>query len=705
MARTLHAPTAEDRSTLHLSDRHTVLGLTADDLVGMYRTVLLARLLDQKIWSLNRMGKAPFVVSSQGHEGAQVGSAWALRAGHDPVLPYYRDTGVVLTLGLTPDEILQGVFARAADPCSGGRQMPNHWGSARLGIITGSSPIATQLPHAAGMAYAAKQRGDDRVAVSYFGEGAASKGDFHEALNFAGIHSLPCVFICENNGYAISVPLTRESAVDDVADRAHSYGFGGVIVDGNDLLDVYAATHQALRRARAGDGPTLIECKTYRFRAHTSDDDDRTYRTPEEIEAWRKKDPLRQIRQYLIEQRLLSEADEVATETELKVAVDDAARRAEALAFPESSTAGARVFARPLRALRGAPEGIGDAPVAVAPEVALDRAGPTTERNVIDTIRQTQHDLLAGDERVMILGEDVGPRGGVFRATDGLAATFGGGRVLDTPLAESSIVGIGIGLALAGQRPICEIQFADFIHSAYDQIASEAARIHYRSNGDFGVPMVIRAPWGGGVHGALYHSQSIEATYAHVPGLKVVAPSTPADVAGLLRDAVADPDPVLFLEHKKSYRLITGPVPDDPTWRVPIGVAAIARPGTDATVVTYGMMRHLAVDAADRLAADGVGSVEVVDLRTISPLDVDTILASVIRTGRCLVVHEDNLSFGVGAEVAAIVADDAFFDLDAPVRRLATADVPAFPFAPPLEEALSIDAARIVAALHALLSV
>lgn len=705
MARTLHAPTAEDRSTLHLSDRHTVLGLTADDLVGMYRTVLLARLLDQKIWSLNRMGKAPFVVSSQGHEGAQVGSAWALRAGHDPVLPYYRDTGVVLTLGMTPDEILQGVFARAADPCSGGRQMPNHWGSARLGIITGSSPIATQLPHAAGMAYAAKQRGDDRVAVSYFGEGAASKGDFHEALNFAGIHSLPCVFICENNGYAISVPLTRESAVDDVADRAHSYGFGGVIVDGNDLLDVYAATHQALRRARAGDGPTLIECKTYRFRAHTSDDDDRTYRTPEEIEAWRKKDPLRQIRQYLIEQRLLSEADEVATEAELKVTVDDAARRAEALAFPESSTAGARVFARPLRALRGAPEGIGDAPVAVAPEVVLARAGPTTERNVIDTIRQTQHDLLAGDERVMILGEDVGPRGGVFRATDGLAATFGGGRVLDTPLAESSIVGIGIGLALAGQRPICEIQFADFIHSAYDQIASEAARIHYRSNGDFGVPMVIRAPWGGGVHGALYHSQSIEATYAHLPGLKVVAPSTPADVAGLLRDAVADPDPVLFLEHKKSYRLITGPVPDDPTWRVPIGVAAIARPGTDATVVTYGMMRHLAVDAADRLAADGVGSVEVVDLRTISPLDVDTILASVIRTGRCLVVHEDNLSFGVGAEVAATVADEAFFDLDAPVRRLATADVPAFPFAPPLEEALSIDAARIAAALHALLSV
>jgi 2-oxoisovalerate dehydrogenase E1 component len=707
MARTMHAPTGDDLSLLHIHDRHTELGLTTADLLGMYRHILLARLLDQKIWSLNRMGKAPFVVSSQGHEGCQVGSTWALRAGHDVVLPYYRDTGVMLALGMTAEEVLLGVFAREADPCSGGRQMPNHWGSSRLGVISGSSPIATQLPHAAGLAYAAKLRKEDKVAVSYFGEGASSKGDFHEALNFAGIHSLPCVFVCENNGYAISVPMTQESAVDDVADRAHSYGFGGVICDGNDPLDVYAATHQALRRARAGDGPTLIECKTYRFRAHTSDDDDRTYRTAEEVEAWRKKDPLRQFRQYLIEQRLLPEADEVAIEAELKAEVDEAAKRAEAMPFPSPESATRGVFARPLRPVRGAPAGtdVSVAPDAGGAEVPLDDAGPTTERNVIDTIRQTQHDLMAGDERVIVLGEDVGPRGGVFRATDGLAATFGRDRVLDTPLAESSIVGIGIGLALAGLRPICEIQFADFIHSAYDQIASEAARLHYRSDGDFPVPLVIRAPWGGGVHGALYHSQSIEATYAHVPGLKVVAPSTPADVAGLLREAVADPDPVLFLEHKKSYRLIKGLVPDDPAWRVPIGVASIARAGTDATVVTYGMHRHLAVAAADQLSADGVGEVEVVDLRTISPLDVDTILASVARTGRCLVVHEDNISFGVGAEVAALVAEHAFFDLDAPVRRLATADVPAFPFAPPLEDVLTIDAVRIAEELRSLLDV
>ena len=680
-------PTADDLSVLHLHDRHTELGLTGEDLLGMYRTILLARVLDQKVWALNRMGKASFVVSGQGHEGAQVGAAWALQAGHDVVLPYYRDVGVMLTLGMTAEQILLAVLARADDPNSGARQMPNHWGWAERRVITGSSPIATQLPHAAGLAYASTLARDERVVVSFFGEGATSKGDFHEACNFAGIHRLPMVLVCENNGYAISVPMASESAVDDVAARAHAYGFGGVIVDGNDPLDVYAAVHSAVRHARRGDGPTLVECKTYRYLAHTSDDDDRTYRTSQEVEAWRKKDPLRRITQYCIEQRLLSEAEEERIEAEVKALVDDAAKAAEAALPPDPATATAHVFARPIDR-RPDPEPV-----------------PTegTERTVIDTIRWTQHELLATDPRVLVLGEDVGPRGGVFRATDGLAEAFGAGRVLDTPLAESSIVGIAIGLALADLRPIAEIQFADFIHSAFDQLVSEAARIHYRSAGDFAVPLVVRAPWGGGVHGALYHSQAIEAFYAHVPGLKVVAPSTPADVCGLLRAAVDDPDPVLFLEHKKTYRSISGPVPEDPGWRVPIGLAEVARPGTDLTVVTYGLHRHLCLEAAAALAEAGEGSVEVVDLRTISPLDTTTVLESVARTGRCLVVHEDNRSFGVGAEVAARVAEEGFWDLDAPVRRLATADVPAYPFAAPLEAALFVDAGKVADAMRAAL--
>jgi len=353
------------------------------------------------------------------------------------------------------------------------------------------------------------------------------------------------------------------------------------------------------------------------------------------------------------------------------------------------------VYARPVRRIPRVPDGMGEEPRPTAPR---PRPEGGTERTIIDTIRQTQHDLMAADERVMVLGEDVGPRGGVFRATDGLYGEFGEPRVLDMPLAESSIVGVGIGLALAGMRPIAEIQFADFIHSAFDQLVSEAAKIHYRSNGDFSVPLVVRTPWGGGVHGALYHSQAIEAFYAHVPGLKVVAPSTPADVAGMLREAVDDPDPVLFLEHKKTYRLVKGLVPDG-DWRVPIGVADIAVPGDDVTVVTYGLHRHICAEAAALLAAEGV-SVEVVDLRTISPLDRDTVLASVAKTGRLLIVHEDNISFGVGAEVAALVAEEAFYDLDCPVRRLAMPDVPAMPFAAPMEAAVTVGPDAVLAAIR-----
>jgi 2-oxoisovalerate dehydrogenase E1 component len=665
----------------------------------MYRTILLARVLDQKTWALNRMGKAPFVVSSQGHEGAQVGSAWTIRAGIDPVLPYYRDLGVVLALGMTPYEVLLGVFARPDDPCSGGRQMPNHWGHAGRRIISGSSPIATHLPHAVGMALAAKLEGRDEVVMCYFGDGAASKGDFHESLNFAGIHRLPVVFVCENNGYAISVPLSKESAVENIAEHAHSYRLTGVIVDGNDPIDVYAATHSAIRRARKGEGAALVECKTYRYLGHTSDDDDRSYRTPAEVELWRKKDPLVRMRQYLIEQRLLSEQREEELEAEVKAEVEDAARRAEEATANEPAAAFTKVWARPLRPTPGVPVELAE-PVAPRPHHASP-AGPGPERTVVDALRQAQHDLLASDERVLILGEDVGPRGGVFRATEGLHATFGEDRVMDTPLAESSIVGIGIGLALAGRRPIVEIQFADFIHSAFDQIVSEAAKLHYRSDGAFGVPLVIRAPWGGGVHGALYHSQSIEAFYGHVAGLKVVVPSTPADVAGMLREAVADPDPVLFLEHKKTYRLIKGPVPEG-DWTVPIGVAEVVREGRDLAIVTYGLHRQLALEAAEALA--GEAAVEVVDLRTINPLDRETVLDSARRCGRVLVVHEDNVSFGVGAEVAALVADEAFYDLDAPVRRLAMADVPAMPYSAPLEQAVSIGTAEILTAARSLLA-
>jgi len=673
--------------------RHVDLGLSGDDVVAMYRTALLARMVDQKAWNLTRTGKARFFIPAEGQEAAQVGSAWAVRAGHDVALPYYRDIGVVLTLGMTAYEVLLAVLARGEDPNSGGRQMPNHWGSRRLNIITGSSPIGTQFPHAAGLALASTLRGDDRVTVTWFGEAAASKGDFHEALNFAGIHQLPAVFVCENNGYAISVGMGKQSAVPDVADRAASYGFDGVVVDGNDMLDVYGATSAAMDRARAGGGPTLIEAKTYRLMPHTSDDDDAVYRSRQEVKAWRKRDPLPRLASYVVDHGMLSAQETSELETTVRDEVAEACRRAERAAVPAPHTASARVYARPLRPRPA------DGPT--LPEAPAAPASGGVERTVLDAVRQTLHDLMAEDERVVVLGEDVGVMGGVFRATKGLQQAFGESRVIDTPLAESSIVGIGVGLALAGLRPVAEIQFADFMHSTFDQMVSEAAKIHYRSNGDFNVPLVVRTPWGGGGHRGPYHSQAIEAFYAHVAGLKVVVPSTPADVAGLLRSAVEDPDPVLFLEHKKTYRKITGMVPDG-AWRVPIGVADVARRGDDVTLVTYGLHRHLSLEAAEALAREDY-SVEVIDLRTISPLDRETILSSAIRTGRVLVVHEDNVSFGVGAEVAAMVAEEAFYDLDAPVRRLAMPDVPALPFEIGLERALSISAADITAATRSLL--
>jgi 2-oxoisovalerate dehydrogenase E1 component len=694
-----------DLSALHLQDRHTPLGLSGTDTVAMWRTILLTRRLDQKIWALNRMGKAPFAVSCQGHEGAQIGSAWALRGGTDVVCPYYRDTGVMVALGMTAREILEAVFAREADPSSGGRQMPNHWGSSRLRVITGSSPIATHIPHAAGIALAARMQGEDTAVVCYFGDGAASKGDFHEAMNFAGIHGLPLVAICENNGYAISVPMAKESAVENIAEHAHQYRCFGMIVDGNDPLDVYGAVLGAVHRARRGEGPSLIECKTYRYLSHTSDDDDRTYRTPQEVEAWRKKDPFQRLKQYLIEQRLLTEAQEAELEEEVLAEIEEAVKGAEASPAPEPPAAFQKVFARPLRPVPGVPAEFAASQEGIGPRAASGGSVPEDApvRTFVDTVRETIRGAMVADERVFVLGEDVGNRGGVFKATDGLITEFGEHRVVDMPLAESAIIGVAIGAALHGLRPIAEIQFADFIHPAFDQMVSEAARIHYRSNGDFAVPMVVRAPYGGGVHGALYHSQSVESLFAHVPGLKVVIPSTPADLKGLLLESLEDPDPVLFLEHKKMYRSIKGPVPEGNDWRVPLGVAEIARPGTDATIVTYGLQRHLAVEAAERLADEGAGNLEVVDLRTISPLDRETIIESACRTGRVLVVSEDNYSFSVAAEVAAVVAEAAFYDLDAPVMRLATADVPSMPYAPQLEAAVLITTDRIVDAARRLL--
>lgn len=677
-----------------LDEPHRRAGLADFDVVDMYRTMLLGRRLDERIWALNRQGKAPFAVSSQGHEGAQVGFAWAM-SDDDVLCPYYRDMAAVMVRGLSAEDILLGVLGRAADPCSGARQMPNHWGSKAAQIITGSSPIATHIPHAVGIAYARQIEGRDGVVFCSFGDGATSEGDFHEALNFAGIHRLPVVFVCENNGYAISVPLDKQCAVENIHVRAGSYDFPGLRVDGQSALDVYAAARDARERAARGAGPTLIEAKTYRYKPHTSDDNDKLYRSEEEVGRWQRKDPIRRLHDDLITSGLLS----VETEDDISESVDAeiaaALEAAEASAEPEPADAYRRVYAAPLRS---------EAPS--DPEIEIPRRKPPaydssgSEMNLIEAISATLGEIMDSDPNAVILGEDVGVRGGVFGATAGLAERHGADRVFDTPLAESLIAGLGIGMALDGMRPIIEIQFFDFIHPAIDQILNEAAKIHYRSNGDFSCPLVMRAPYGGGVHGALYHSQSIEALFCHVPGLKVVAPATPVDAAGLLRAAHRDPDPVLFLEHKKVYRAVSGHVPAG-DWTIPIGAGDITREGSDLTIATYGMMRHHALEAADQLGAEGT-ECEVIDLRTLYPLDHELVEASVAKTGRLLVVHEANRTGGVGAELAAEITERAFFSLDAPVRRLAVADVPALAYAAPLEAEILFGATEIAQAARSL---
>ncbi len=661
-----------------LDFNHKDLGLTDDDLVDLYRKMLISRRLDDKMWALNRQGRVPFVVSVSGHEATQIGMAAALDPTRDWSLPYYRDIAFNIGLGVTPLDVFLGVFAKADDPSSGGRQMPNHWSEPDLNLFTHSSVIATQYPHAVGVAYELKRRGTDSVVYVSGGEGSTSEGDWHEAMNFAGIHKLPVVFLIQNNLYAISVPAAEEVA-GQVADRAEGYGMHGVVVDGNNIIAMYAAASAAVERARSGDGPTLIEAKTYRYYAHTSDDDDKLYRTREEVELWRRKDPVPNFRQYLVEQRALSPAAEAKLEFEVKALVNNAAAAAEDAADPTDATS--NVYANP-----------------IVPSVPVETIEPTPigeEVNLITAVNRTLHYAMGREPNSVIFGEDVAdPKGGVFKATAGLTDAYGADRSFNAPLAESVIIGLGVGIAATGTKTIAEIQFADFIHPAFDQIVSEVARIRYRTNGRWACPMVIRTPYGGGIHGALYHSQSIEAFYAHVPGLKIVTPSTPADTKGLLLSAIDDPDPVMFLEPKKLYRLAVGPMPEG-DHRVPIGKAALRRIGNDLTIISYGSMAHFSVEAADLLRAEGIDAT-VVDLRSLRPLDWPTVEAAVKRTSKVLIVYEDNEFLGYGAEVSAQISEKAFDWLDAPVRRYASPDVPTFPYAASLEEQIIPNVAGIV---------
>ncbi|MGI8609649.1 MAG: alpha-ketoacid dehydrogenase subunit alpha/beta [Candidatus Dormibacteria bacterium] len=673
------------------STRHSPVALhtelNAEQLLEAYRLIRTGRAFDERMWLLNRTGRVAFVMPHQGHEAAQVGLGLAVQPGVDWVVPYYRDISLSLRMGMTLEELMMGFFSRAADPSTGGRLMLGHYGKANLQYVTGSSCVASQILHAVGIGMALKMRGEKAACATCFGEGATSEGDFHEAMSFAGIHDLPVVFFCQNNGYSITVPTDEEMPVG-VAERARGYGFPGERVDGNDLLAVYAASKRALDRARAGQGPSLIEAVVYRLTPHSSDDDDRRYRTAEEVAKARGTEPVATTRHYLMEAGLLTEADDDAMSEEIATLLEAAQAAAEAAPDPEAITLTTHVFSVEPR------DSSDDAP----DEEGVPRCeGP--ERNMLEAIREGMADEMERDQRVFVFGEDVGA-GGVFRATEGLRDRFGDWRCFSTPIAESQIVGSAIGAAFAGLRPIAEMQFADYSLPAFNQIVNEAARTRYRTLGDFPCPIVIRAPFGGGVHGALYHSQSPEAMYCHSPGLKVVAPSNPYDAKGLLIAAIRDPDPVLFLEHKRAYRLIKGNVPAG-CYTLPIGKARLSRPGRDLSVITYGLMVHQTLKAAAHLAQENI-DVEVLDLRTLKPLDEEAILATVRKTGKVLLLTEANPFCAVTSEVGMLIAEQAFDYLDAPPMRMTGPESPAMPFNPVLEEAFLPNPATIADRLREL---
>jgi 2-oxoisovalerate dehydrogenase E1 component len=651
-------------------------------LLEWFHLMLLGRQIDYRCQVLNRQGRAPFIISCAGHEAAQVGVAWPLRPKHDWIAPYYRDVVLCFRMGLTPFDLMLSVLAKPADPASGGKQTPGHFSDTRLNIVSGGSPLSTQMVHAAGVAYALKMDGTDKVVMTCYGEGAGSEGDTHEAFNFAAIHRLPEIFVCQNNGFAISVPFQKQYALEHAAQRAAGYGFPGVTLDGRDPVTCYHVAKQAVARARAGEGPTLIECLVDRLGAHSSEDDQRRYRSQEELDQLAANDCLERFKKRLVDEGLLRPEQLAEHEEQVREEVTQATR--EGLASPD---------AKPEDALTN----VYSTSVPEAIEAAED--AEAEDMNMVQAIRDTLTQEMERDERVIVLGEDVGPKGGVFLVTDGLYARFGEQRVIDTPIAESSIAGIALGLALAGKRPVAEMQFTDFAHMAFNQVTNEIAKFRYRTDGDWGVPMVIRAPMGGHSHGALYHSQSIEARFA-TPGLKIVIPSTPREAKGLLIAAMRDPDPVLFFEHKRLYRMFKEPVPKE-EYLIPLQRARVAREGDDLSVFCYGLMVHYALDAARALEEEG-WSVEVVDLRTVYPLDREAILASARKTGKCLVVYEDNLSISVGSEVAAVIADEAWRWLDAPVKRLGGLDVPAMPYAQPMEDFFMPNSEKIATALREL---
>jgi 2-oxoisovalerate dehydrogenase E1 component len=678
--------------TLRVIDAHGDLvgddpGLDPELYQEMYRNMVLSRALDRRMLALQRQGRIGTYAMLEGQEAVQIGSALALEP-NDFVFPSYREHGVQVTRGL-PMEVLLAYW----------KGLPNgRWDieKYRTGIVT--VPIASQLPHAVGYSYMSKLRGEDTVTVTYFGDGATSEVDFHTGMNFAGVWKTPTVFICANNLYAISVPYDKQTASETIAQKAEAYGFEGLRVDGMDPIAVYLATRLAAKRAREGKGPTLIEAMTYRYGPHATADDPSLYRSDEEVEEWKQKDAIERLRRFLETRGEWDERIGEKVAMEITDAVDAAVSSLEAEPLPGRDDAIRHGFARipahivdQLHAMQrshGEPETRFDE--GEIWQVGRDQVpeGPTKAMNMAEALNAALDEAMADDDEVIVLGEDVGLAGGVFRITEGLQQKYGEARVIDTPLNESGIVGTAVGMALAGARPVAEIQFDGFVYPAFDQIVSHLGRFRFRTRGLSSVPVVVRFPNGAGIGAHEHHCDSPEAYFVHAPGLVVICPSTPLDAKGLLAAAIESEDPVIFCEPKVLYRAGRSEVPTE-RFTLPIGRAKVRREGDDLTLVTYGGMVPTSLTAAEQSEY----SVEVIDLRTLFPWDRETVLASVAKTGRLLLVQEPQGSAGVAAEVAAVVAEQAIYDLEAPVVRVTGFDIPWPQFA--IERHALIDVERV----------